>query len=164
MSPEQFRGESNLGPPSDVYAFGVLAYELLAGRPPFDGQSFADLAIAHTSASPPPMDMYGIGKQLSDLVLRCLDKDPAKRPRAESIAQSLRGLAAGAPSSQIVTTMVDPFSKTAGMSAALSETILATAHTEVSKRDREKLLTVLLAVAVFVVTSAAGLAIYFFLF
>ena len=163
MSPEQFRGESNLGPPSDVYAFGVLAYEIIAGRPPFIGQSFADLAIAHTAAAPPPMDTYGVPKQVGDLILRCLDKDPNKRPRAESIAQSLRGVAAGAPSSQIVTTVVDPFAKTGGMAVALSETIRATAHTEVEKRKRETLLTVLLAVAVFVITSAVGLAIYFFL-
>jgi len=55
MSPEQFRGESNLGPPSDIYAFGVLAYELYAGRPPFLGQTFAELALAHTNKPAPPL-------------------------------------------------------------------------------------------------------------
>lgn len=164
MSPEQFRGESNLGPPSDVYAFGVLAYELVAGRPPFIGSSFADLAIAHTSASPPPLENYGVAKPLAELILRCLEKDPEKRPRAESIAQSMRGIANGAPLSQIASTVVDPYAATGGVSVALAQTMLSTARENSIAQKREKTLTIMLAVAVFVFTSAAGLAVYFFLF
>jgi serine/threonine-protein kinase len=165
MSPEQFRGESNLGPPSDVYAFGVLAYELLAGRPPFTGQSFADLAIAHTSASPPPLDSQRFQKPLADLILRCLDKEPEKRPRAESIAQSLRGMLQGLPPSRFVETVVDPHAATSGLSVALAQTVLATSRTAdvTARKKRQRTLLVLLAVGVFVTTSAVGLAIYFLL-
>jgi serine/threonine-protein kinase len=164
MSPEQFRGESNLGPPSDVYAFGVLAYELLAGRPPFTGSSFADLAIAHTSASPPPLDKYGVPKPLADLVLRCLEKEAEQRPRADAIAQSLRGLSTGAPLSESALPPIDPYAATGGVSVALASTVLETARSQLADRKRQTRTTAALAVGVFLLTSAIGLALYFFLF
>lgn len=163
MSPEQFRGESNLGPPSDVYAFGVLAYELLAGRPPFKGSSFADLAIAHTSASPPPLENYGVPKPWAELVLSCLDKDPEERPRAEAIAQSLRGLKGEGAEPMPSAALIDPYAATGGVSVALAQTVLSTARTQVAKRQRDKMVTGLLAVAIFLLTSAIGLAVYFLL-
>ena len=103
--------------------FGVLAYELYAGQPPFTGQTFAELALAHTNKPAPPLP--GGNKGLSDLLLRCLDKDPNKRPRAEAIAASLRAIAAGLPPGDSLANEpdIDPFAATsAGANAALAET------------------------------------------
>ena len=171
MSPEQFRGESNLGPPSDIYAFGVLAYELYAGRPPFTGQTFAELALAHTNKPAPPLP--GVDKPLSDLLLRCLDKDPARRPKAEAIANALRAISAGLPTGDTLANEpeIDPFAATgAGSSAALAETIRATVASvnkttpvAPAKANPSSNSTLLLALLVFVLTSGLGLAVYFFL-
>jgi serine/threonine-protein kinase len=175
MSPEQFRGESNLGPPSDIYAFGVLAYELYAGQPPFTGTTFAELALAHTNK--PAKVLPGANKGLSDLLLRCLDKDPNKRPRAEAIANSLRAIAAGLPPGDSLANEpeIDPFAATsAGANAALAETIRATVSssakpveatlpTRPSNPGSSTSSTLFLALVVFLLTSGLGLAVYFYL-
>ena len=168
MSPEQFRGESNLGPPSDVYALGVLAYEMFAGRPPFTGQTFAELAIAHTAKQPSALP--GGPQPISDLLLRCLDKEPNKRPKAESIAQNLRAIEAGLPPGELVTEGdIDPYAATGGVSVAMAETIRASAPPSRPAAPATLAVrtpmrsTLLLAVVVFVLTSALGLAVYFLL-
>ena len=164
MSPEQFRGETNLGPPADVYALAILAYELLSGSPPFVGTTFGELAIAHTTKPAPPLK--SVPPALADLLLRCLDKDPTKRPRAAAIVSTLRGIQANAPQSQLVATRVDPYAETGKLTgevrASLQQTIIATQAAQAEKRQRN--MTILLAVGVFTITSAIGLLAYFFLF
>lgn len=161
MSPEQFRGETNLGPPADVYALAILAYELLGGEPPFVGTTFGELAIAHTTKPAPPLK--GVPPALADLLHRCLDKDPSKRPRAAAIVSTLRGILANAPQSQLVATRVDPYAETGKMTGdvriSLQQTVIA-AQAHRSQRN----LTILLSLAVFAITSAVGLLVYFFLF
>jgi serine/threonine-protein kinase len=101
ISPEQVRGEEQ-DHRSDVYAVGVLVYELLAGRLPFadrpsaartaDGPSPMDMLLAHVTEVPPTFAELGLGEwipaEVEQVVLRCLAKDPADRP------QTARGLAA----------------------------------------------------------------------
>ena len=161
MSPEQFRGETNLGPPADVYALAILAYELLSGVPPFHGTTFGELAIAHTT-KPAPL-LKNVPPPLADLLHRCLDKDPTKRPRAAAIAATLRGVQANAPASQLVATRVDPYADTGKLTgdvrASIQQTLI---NAQAARRQRN--LTILLAVAVFAITSAVGLLVYFFLF
>ncbi|MFB4307501.1 WD40 repeat domain-containing serine/threonine protein kinase [Actinomadura sp. GTD37] len=91
MSPEQVRADAT-GPASDVFALGcVLAYAAL-GRGPFDAPTIP--AIVHKIVGSPP-DMAGLtDPPLRDLVVRCLEKDPARRP---SVQEVLTGLAAGPP-------------------------------------------------------------------
>ncbi|MCA9685912.1 MAG: FHA domain-containing protein, partial [Myxococcales bacterium] len=55
MSPEQFRDTKHVGPATDRYALAVLCYELLCGRPPFDGRSLPDLLHQHMNAPVPPL-------------------------------------------------------------------------------------------------------------
>jgi serine/threonine-protein kinase len=161
MSPEQFRGETNLGPPADVYALAILAYELLSGVPPFHGTTFGELAIAHTT-KPAPV-LKNVPPPLADLLHRCLDKDPSKRPRAAAVVATLRGVQANAPASQLVATRVDPYADTGKLTddvrASVNRTML---EAQASKRQRN--LTILLAIAVFAITSAIGLLVYFFVF
>ncbi|SEG25919.1 Serine/threonine protein kinase [Thermomonospora echinospora] len=82
MSPEQIRG-AQITPHSDLYALGCILYELLCGRPVFDGHSDYQLWQQHTSASPrPPHELRdGIPADLEYLVLELLKKSPEHRPQ-----------------------------------------------------------------------------------
>jgi serine/threonine-protein kinase len=170
MSPEQFRGESNIGPGADVYAFGVLAFEVLAGRMPLQGRSFAELAVAHTSSPPSRLLVAGAppkaAQLLAELIGRCLEKEPGKRPRSEGLVENLRGIERGASMSQLADTAVDPYAATGRVGDEVKTAVAssqAQLMTELAAQRQKNVLTVLLAVAVFILTSAIGLAAYFFL-
>ena len=81
MAPEQVAGESDVDHRADLYAVGVLAYELLAGRPPFSGESAQQVMVAHLSHQPAPLSSLRseIPDALAALVMRCLEKLPAAR-------------------------------------------------------------------------------------
>ncbi len=81
-APEQLMGEKP-GPGIDVYSSGLVFYEMLAGRGPFD-HLVDDMAIAqaHIHRAPPPISRFRkIHPPLEELVLSMLEKDPARRPR-----------------------------------------------------------------------------------
>ena len=80
MSPEQARGHA-VDARSDIFSFGVLLYELLAGRRPFEGQNAVELVEAILTKSPPPPSTEGpLAAGLFQLVARMLEKDKARRP------------------------------------------------------------------------------------
>ncbi|WP_437786482.1 protein kinase domain-containing protein [Sorangium sp. So ce1097] len=84
-SPEQLRGEG-AGTSSDLYAFGVLLFEVLTGKPVFSGAAAVDVAVAHLT-EPPPAPSAGaprgwVGKEIDELAGRLLAKSPDGRPRA----------------------------------------------------------------------------------
>lgn len=81
MSPEQCRGE-RVDARSDVYAFGVVCHELLAGQPPFTGDSAAAVLVAHVLEPPPRLTQVrpDLPSQLDEPVLQMLAKTPAERP------------------------------------------------------------------------------------
>ena len=89
MSPEQTAGEPVTGK-SDVYSLGAVAFELLAGRPPFEGPAFVVMA-AHVQQAPENLHTVrsGVDPHLATLVDRCLRKNPDERPSAADVAQSL---------------------------------------------------------------------------
>ncbi|HUR81335.1 MAG TPA: protein kinase, partial [Thermoanaerobaculia bacterium] len=80
MSPEQVQGKQ-LDARTDVYAMGVLLYELLVGRRPFESTSLTGILTAHIMEKPkPPIEARpDIGRDLNAIVLRCLEKDPKAR-------------------------------------------------------------------------------------
>ena len=83
LSPEQATG-MKIDARADVYAFGVLAYRLLAGRHPFAGPSARDFLLQHITQAPP--ELGSVAPALADqpallaLVMSCLSKEPASRP------------------------------------------------------------------------------------
>jgi hypothetical protein len=81
MSPEQAAADPLVDHRSDIYAFGVMAYELLTGSPPFTGATAQHVIAAHMTMAPPPLSSRrtGIPVALERLVLRCLEKRPADR-------------------------------------------------------------------------------------
>ena len=92
MAPEQVAGDPATDHRADIYAFGVIAYELLAGRAPFTGRPAQALMAAHVIETPEPLNRRrsGIPEQLAALVMRCLEKSPDNRPQsAEHILRSL---------------------------------------------------------------------------
>jgi serine/threonine-protein kinase len=77
MSPEQARG-ARISAASDVYGVGVVLYEMLAGRPPFLGDSAVEVAVRHLNEPPPPLPAT-VPPQLAAIVERALAKDPEQR-------------------------------------------------------------------------------------
>ena len=80
ISPEQSRGEE-ASERSDIYACGVVLYEMLAGHPPFDGTNALAVANQHLNAAPPPLSgtTGPIPAELEHVVRRALEKDPGAR-------------------------------------------------------------------------------------
>lgn len=98
MSPEQIRGEP-LDARSDVFAFGVLLYQMATGRRPFEGETIAALAAAIVTDVPVPPSRLRpeLPPRLDEVVARCLEKDPALRlPSADRARDMLAGVRAGA--------------------------------------------------------------------
>jgi predicted ATPase len=93
MSPEQARGEP-AGPAADLFALGIILFEMLTGRRPFTGDS--TLAVLHgiVSEHPAPLARLrpALPSSLDALVLRLLAKNPAQRPTAQETATELESL------------------------------------------------------------------------
>jgi serine/threonine-protein kinase len=90
LSPEQARGDTAT-PASDVYGLGVVAYECLAGRRPFEKETAVATALAHLNDPVPPLPAT-VPPDLAAVVMRALAKKPAERfPDAGAFAAALRG-------------------------------------------------------------------------
>ncbi len=83
MAPEQLAGDSSADHRMDIYAVGLLAYELCTGASPFSGPSPRETLAAQLTRDPQPLyeALPGVPRTLSDLIMRCLAKDPDKRPQ-----------------------------------------------------------------------------------
>ncbi|MEJ5868313.1 PASTA domain-containing protein [Pseudokineococcus sp. 5B2Z-1] len=97
LSPEQARGRP-VDARTDLYSTGCLLYELLTGRPPFQGDSAVSLAYQHVGEAPDPPSAHrtGLPPALDGVVLRALAKEPADRyPDAETFRRDLEDAARG---------------------------------------------------------------------
>lgn len=86
VAPEQARAEI-VGPYTDLYACGVVAFEIFTGRLPFEATTAIDWVVKHLEAKPPAPSEHagGIPAELDALVLRMLEKDPKKRPESAEV-------------------------------------------------------------------------------
>jgi tetratricopeptide (TPR) repeat protein len=86
MAPEQAAGDPDTDHRADLYAFGCMAYETLTGRPPFTATSPHKLMAAHMSETPQHIATLrpDTPDSLAALVMRCLEKDPDRRPASAS--------------------------------------------------------------------------------
>ena len=98
MSPEQARGE-RVGEPADWYAVGVMLYEALTGALPYAGTMMQVLLAKQTDDPRPPRDVTpDVPRDLAELCVGLLRRDPARRPRADEVQRRLSRSGAGDPS------------------------------------------------------------------
>ena len=96
MAPEQAAADPNIDHRVDLYAVGVLGYELLTGRPPFSGLTPQETLAAHVTKAPEPVERRrpGISPALSGVLMKCLAKRPADRwQTADELLAQLEPLA-----------------------------------------------------------------------
>jgi serine/threonine-protein kinase len=95
MSPEQINNFAAVSHLTDIYALGVVAYEVFTGVVPFDSEEMMQLLMMHLTATPPPPRQKNpvIPEELEAIILHCLEKDPAKRVQScHDLAASFRQL------------------------------------------------------------------------
>lgn len=120
FSPEQAKGES-VDARTDLYSTGVLLYEMLAGRPPFKGDTAVSVAYQHVSEAviPPSQFNAQISRELDAVVLRALAKDRVERfQTAEEFREHMLAAAMGTPITQ-PTAVLEPEQPAAGETASL---------------------------------------------
>ncbi|HEY4895384.1 MAG TPA: protein kinase [Solirubrobacteraceae bacterium] len=95
LAPEQARGEE-AGPSADLYALGVVTYQLISGRLPYEATSLTELALKQQQEEPPTLDtiVAAVGPELADAVAVALALDP--RDRYSTAREMKRGLSDGA--------------------------------------------------------------------
>jgi len=91
MPPEQLRSSRDADVRSDIWALGVILYELSSGRQPFTAETITELALRVAMDATPPLAGPGIPRGFDRVVYRCLEKDPAKR--FQDVAQLATALA-----------------------------------------------------------------------
>ncbi|SBT50666.1 serine/threonine-protein kinase [Micromonospora narathiwatensis] len=90
VAPERLDG-APAQPATDVYSLGVLLFETLTGQPPYAADTWEQLSAALDEAGPPTLDgVPGLPPAVADVCLRCLARDPRRRPTAHQLATVLR--------------------------------------------------------------------------
>jgi serine/threonine-protein kinase len=149
LSPEQASGHS-ASPSTDIYSLGIVAYEALAGRRPFTGESQVAIAMAQINETPPELPAT-IAEPVRNLVYSCIAKNPADRPASAAhlarAAQSLRrgDVAAAATavpailgSGSLAATAGANYGQTTATQVLGSTTVLPTTQTQELEPERKR--------------------------
>ena len=82
MAPEQAAGDRDIDQRADIYSLGVMAFEMVSGRVPFEGRTPRELLTAQLTMRPPPLEQLrpDVPPALAELIRSCLAKDPKDRP------------------------------------------------------------------------------------
>jgi eukaryotic-like serine/threonine-protein kinase len=148
MAPEQASADPHLDHRVDIYALGVVGYELLAGRPPFTGASPQQVLAAHVMQAPELLSSHrpSLSAALTNVIMKALEKRPADRwQSAEEMLDQLEPLAT--PSGGMTPTATAP------VAAAIAP---KTARTRVPRWSLAAVGLVVLAAAAFAVSRAGG--------
>ncbi|HMU62986.1 MAG TPA: serine/threonine-protein kinase, partial [Gemmatimonadales bacterium] len=126
MSPEQATADPHTDHRADIYALGIVAYEMLCGRQPFEASSAQGIIAAHVTQQPQPMERFraNVPPALAMLIMRCLEKKPADRPQtAEELVQIVEAMSTPSLSTPggMTPTATAPYTAAAPAVAAGSE-------------------------------------------
>ena len=128
LAPEQARGLA-VGPPADLYAVGIVLYEMLSGRVPFEGDTAVSVAMRHVQEAPEPLSERNplVPADLEAVVMRALAKDPRQRYQsADEMGIELDRVRQGLPvSDETAVIGAATLAMTRPMPAAPAETIVA---------------------------------------
>jgi serine/threonine protein kinase len=131
LAPEQAAGEQ-VGPQADLYALGVVTYQFLSGRLPYEAQSLTELALKQMREIPPPLDELNreVTPQLAVAVDRALALDPRDRyPDAEAFRDALTDGARGVGPTEITRAVAPPTGATRALRPTTEATSVAPGQT-----------------------------------
>ncbi|HEX3454612.1 MAG TPA: Stk1 family PASTA domain-containing Ser/Thr kinase, partial [Gaiellaceae bacterium] len=131
LSPEQARG-GEVDPRSDLYSLGIVLYELLTGKTPFDGETPVEIAMKHLSTAPKPPSKLrpDVPPELDAVVLRALAKNPDDRyQNADEMEADLERVARGRP---VAATTMDSATQVLRAAPAAAAVGAATAATMIA--------------------------------
>lgn len=133
MSPEQARGAgASVGPPSDVYGLGAVLYQVLTGRPPYQGKSSGEILDRLLAGAPPsPATLCEIAPPLEALCRRTMNRDAGHRPSAIECADEIERFLSDEPMASYRSPLLDRVTRWArhhrvATAAAVSSLIAAT--------------------------------------
>src|SRR3954453_8496561 len=138
LAPEQAAGEE-VGPPADLYALGVVTYQFLSGRLPYEAQSLTELALKQMREIPPPLDDLNpeVTPQLAVAVDRALALDPRDRyPDAEAFRDALTDGARGVGPTEITRAVAPATDATRALRTTTERTSIARAPTSAPRQAR----------------------------
>ena len=114
MAPEQALADPEIDHRADIYAFGILAYEVLTGAPPFRGKSAQATLAAHVVQPPDAIESKraDLPPEIAQIVMRCLEKKPGDRPQSASdLVPVFDAASTGSPSGPTIATSASPAAK-----------------------------------------------------
>ena len=143
MSPEQLMSSRDVDMRTDIWALGVICFELLTGQTPFQGESLPQLCMAISLAPPASLRNYrpDLPPEVESILLRCLSKDPSQR--YASVAELATELVKFAPPhSRISAERIERLAQAAGFTTTgplsrVSAGVVAQASTSTSTRTRD---------------------------
>ncbi len=166
LAPEQIRGEP-ADPRSDLYSLGIVTYELLTGRLPFEGETPMAIAYKHLSDTvPPPSGFADVGPDMDAFVAAAVDKDREMRPESATVMrQDLEAIARALPRARSLSAVVQdlpevvrPEASPAAAVAAVTATIPRTE--EAPRRRRGRRFLGVLAIVLLAAAAAWGVWTY----